>query len=291
MTTDVARIYADFQGVARLKAQARKDAQGALDEVARQFESLLLGEMLKSMRQASLGDGLLDNDQSLFYRDMYDKQLAIHMAESGGMGLTDVIKRQLGGAIPHSKKAAEATPSPSMAKEGVRSFVPAKAAGKAHPTAEFDSPEGFIRTLRPMAEKAAEELGVPAQALLAQAALETGWGRGVIRRTDGASSHNLFNIKADPQWDGDRVIHATLEVETGLPVRKQAAFRAYDSFEQSFQDYVDFLKSNPRYREALQAGGDTGRYLQRLSAAGYATDPGYAEKVMKVAERIPVKNG
>ncbi|HIP53373.1 MAG TPA: flagellar assembly peptidoglycan hydrolase FlgJ [Chromatiales bacterium] len=290
MNTDVARVYTDFEGITRLKSQARDDAGGTLDEVARQFESLLLGQMLKSMRQASLGEGLLDNDQTLFYRDMYDKQLAIHMAESGGIGLAEAIKRQLGGAVPSVNDPGAVEKTDASAKEPGFS-MPTKANDAIRHEPEFKSPEDFIRHLRPLAEKAAAELGVKAGGLLAQAALETGWGKGVIRHADGTSSHNLFNIKADRRWQGARVLHTTLEVEHGIPVRQQAAFRAYDSFDESFRDYVDFLKSNPRYREALQAASDPARYFRHLQEAGYATDPRYAEKVLDVAGKIALKSG
>ncbi|MCP4450224.1 MAG: flagellar assembly peptidoglycan hydrolase FlgJ, partial [Planctomycetes bacterium] len=97
MNTASASLYTDFQGVAELKAKARTDASGSLDQVAKQFESLFTQMMIKSMRQAKLAEGLMDSDQTKFYQDMYDQQLAVHLSEGKGLGLADVIKRQLGG--------------------------------------------------------------------------------------------------------------------------------------------------------------------------------------------------
>jgi flagellar protein FlgJ len=132
--------------------------------------------------------------------------------------------------------------------------------------------------------EAAKRLGLKPQALIAQAALETGWGQHLMRKTDGSPSNNLFGIKADKRWGGDRVSVDTLEFEQGVSVKKRAHFRAYDSLRQSFEDYVSFLQSNPRYREALSATADTGRYFTALQEAGYATDPDYARKIEAVLD-------
>jgi flagellar protein FlgJ len=283
MNTPSASVYTDFQGLASLKGKAQKDSAGSLDEVARQFESLFVQMMVKSMRQASLGEGALDSDQSLFYRDMYDQQLSLHLANSGGLGLTEVIKRQLGGetGAPETKgidlDGYRHRPVP-MAKP-LASVAPPKAGRIDEP--EPASPEEFVRQLWPLAQEAAAKLGQEPHALIAQAALETGWGRHMIRRPDGSSSHNLFNIKADHRWDGERASVDTLEYEQGAAVKKKANFRAYGSYRDSFNDYVEFLRSSPRYQGALdetQGGG----YFAELQKAGYATDPNYAEKISSV---------
>ena len=291
MNTSSASVYTDFQGLAGLKAEARKDSAGSLDEVARQFESLFMQMMLKGMRQASMGEGIMDSDQSLFYRDMYDQQLALHLAESGGLGLAEVIKRQLGGAEGVSAEAKgqslidyrrQAIPLVS-GLPGVKSAQGAGAPSNIE--SEFSSPEEFVQRLLPMAREAAARLGQEPQVLIAQAALETGWGRNAIRSGDGANSHNLFGIKADQRWSGERVTVPTLEFEGGVPVRRQAAFRAYGSFEESFRDYADFIQSNPRYQGAL-AAQDGRAYLAGLQEAGYATDPKYAEKIGDIMGRL-----
>ena len=146
----------------------------------------------------------------------------------------------------------------------------------------FESPEQFVQTLLPLAEKVSKDLGVDPKVLLAQSALETGWGRYLIQRPEGGSSYNLFNIKADTRWDGDKATVGTLEFREGVAQKEQAAFRVYDSYEQSFRDYADFLKSSSRYQEALQQANDPYRYLRGLQDAGYATDPEYADKISRI---------
>lgn len=144
------------------------------------------------------------------------------------------------------------------------------------------SPQAFVQELWPHAERAAARLGIAPEVLLAQSALETGWGRHVIAAGNGASSHNLFGIKADGRWEGPRVQVNTLEYVDGIPEQQRAAFRAYDDPAQSFADYVDFLHQNPRYREALAQAPDAEGYLRGLQAAGYATDPAYADKILAI---------
>ena len=120
--------------------------------------------------------------------------------------------------------------------------------------------------------------------LIAQAALETGWGKAVTRHDDGSSSYNLFNIKADRRWDGPSVTKQTLEYRNGIAGREQAQFRAYDSFADSFNDYVDFITRQPRYQQALQHGGDAATFADELQRAGYATDPAYARKIKRIMD-------
>jgi peptidoglycan hydrolase FlgJ len=289
MTLDMAQVYTDFSGLAALKARAREDREAALDQVTRQFESLFLQMMLKSMRDASFGGGLMDSEQGEFYRDMYDKQLAMDLSGRQGIGLADVLKRQLGGAMatPGEGLSPEdylGTPIPALA---ARSPVPAggdegTAAGRRGP-ARFDgSPESFLGQLWPLAEEAAAQLDLAPEALLAQAALETGWGRHVMQQGRGESSHNLFGIKADSRWQGDRVEVSTLEYRDGVALKTRADFRAYGSYEDSFADYVDFVQRNPRYREALDKTADPEAYFSALQEAGYATDPAYAEKIRRI---------
>src|SRR3569623_1362901 len=144
--------------------------------------------------------------------------------------------------------------------------------------------EECVAAMWPAAQASARELGVDPRVLIAQAALETGWGRAVMQHGDGRSSHNLFGIKAGNNWSGASVNVATLEYRDGLAAKERANFRSYDSYEQSFADYVDFIKSQPRYREALAHGGDARRYLSELQSAGYATDPRYADKIGSILQ-------
>jgi flagellar protein FlgJ len=133
-------------------------------------------------------------------------------------------------------------------------------------------------------QEAAEQLGIDPKALLAQAAIETGWGQHMIHNTSGQNSHNLFGIKADRRWQGDRAIVNTIEFEQGVASTKKAPFRFYDSFADSMQDYVGFVKQNPRYEAAVKQSQSPQNYFSELQKAGYATDPDYANKVIAVFE-------
>ena len=149
----------------------------------------------------------------------------------------------------------------------------------------FESPEQFAAALLPMAENAARRLGVDPRYLVAQAALETGWGASIIQGDNG-SSHNLFGIKAHGGWQGASAETLTTEYYNGQPVKESARFRAYDSFAQSFEDYVDFLQGNGRYQEALKSAENPDRFMSELQKAGYATDPQYASKVNQIARQL-----
>lgn len=296
MSTYPTSVYTDFQGIAELKYQARQDQAGSLEKVAKQFESLFVQMMVKQMRQASFGGGAFDSDRSRFYQEMYDQQISLHLAESGGMGIGAMLRRQLGQQGEPSEKSLSGLDSyrerPVMA--AVRSLpVQAKqhlhAVEKPEATTEqltqsIESPQQFVESLWPSAERAAASIGLPAEALLAQAALETGWGGHVMSAAGDRSSHNLFGIKADQRWAGERVRRETLEYETGVAVRRREAFRAYGSYEESFQDYVAFLKGSPRYAQALANTHDSHAYFSALQQAGYATDPQYAQKILRVMQ-------
>lgn len=294
-----ADVYTDFQGLAKLRAEARSDSPKALREAARQFEALFLQQMLKSMRDASLGEGLMENDQTKHYQGMYDQQLAIELSKGRGLGLAETLMRQLGGQFPAGEEGAPAASggTPGLAGLGEAGRAPAtldriaaRVAPVAAPAPEagasvsseplaWDSPHAFVRALRPHAERSAAALGTRPEVLIAQAALETGWGRAMPRHEDGRPSHNLFGIKADGRWEGDRVAVPTMEFRDGAMQREKASFRSYDSLAAGFEDYVNFLRDNPRYRQALEAAGDGVRYVRELQEAGYATDPEYADKI------------
>ncbi len=309
-----ADVYTDFNGLAKLKNQASKDSKGALQEVAKQFESIFLNNVLKSMREAKLADGAMDNDQSQFYKEMYDQQLAIHLSGKPGVGLADLIVKQLGNedhsdnkkmaledylnrssgsvknmsvapqAVSHKTAKPEDGPITIQPYSGEYGDLPAMSALplKNDEASPISSAEDFVRQLQPYAEKAASELGVEPKVILAQAALETGWGKSVIKNSDGSTSFNLFNIKADKSWQGKQSQVSTLEIEQGVAKKVNAGFRSYGSFQESFQDYVQFIKSNPRYGDALKQVNHAENYMRELQQAGYATDPKYAEKIMSI---------
>ena len=165
--------------------------------------------------------------------------------------------------------------------------VPSVALVKPAKKSLFADARAFVSKLFPMAEKAAAAIGVDPKIILAQAALETGWGKYVMHNENGQASHNLFGIKSSNQWQGDTVNIDTVEVEKGEMVKKKQPFRMYDSFEKSFSDYVDFLNTNPRYNSALKAVENAEEFVNKLQSAGYATDPNYAKKIIRIFKQMP----
>jgi flagellar protein FlgJ len=317
-------VYNDFNGLANLKNQARKESPEALKETAKQFEAIFVANMLKGMRDAKLADGIMDSDQSKFYSEMYDQQLAVHLSGNPGVGLADLIVKQLSHKEPDNdrpadeKLAIENYLNRSAGSSKTLSHYPHAAGKQADNQVDTDNADSqviinaymhdsspldakteiplkndhvlpiqsagdFVRQLQPYAEQAARELGIEPKVLLAQAALETGWGRSVRKNNDGSNTFNLFNIKADKAWQGKQAKVSTLEFEHGVTKKVKAGFRSYASFQESFKDYVAFIKSNPRYGDALKQVGNGNRYLQELQQAGYATDPNYANKVMRIS--------
>jgi flagellar protein FlgJ len=226
---------------------------------------------------------------------MFDQQIALDLSKGGSLGLADMMVRQLsrGGELPDNSAAVAA---PLSMPGALQTPVPAKQPSLAvtHPDSGRDAksaddwrpatPAGFVKELWPHAQRAADELGTTPEVLLAQAALETGWGQHIIRGQDGRNSFNLFGIKADAQWQGARAVTETVEFRDGLMRRERAPFRAYDSLAESFSDYVDFLKTNPRYQEALNQAADAPAFARALSQAGYATDPDYHGKIERILD-------
>ena len=273
--------YADFHGLAQLKAKAGgggASEQEALSEAARQFESIFMKMMLKSMRDTVPESDLINNDKTRFYQSMYDDQISLDLSKRGNLGLANMIVQQLGGAansdqIESGKQLAD--------YRGVAAIHKTQAV--ANKTASnITSPEEFINKMWGYAQSAAEKLGVNPKVLLAQSALETGWGKHVISTRSGQSSHNLFGIKASHGWQGKTVVVPTVEYENGVAVKRSAKFRAYENFQESFNDYVQFLKQNPRYQTALSQVDSNEGFIKGLQKAGYATDPAYAKKIMSI---------
>ena len=311
-STALKQTYTDFSGLNELRAQARVDPQSSLKQVAKQFEGIFIQMMLKSMRDASLGDDIFDSDQSKVYRDMFDKQISLDMANGKGIGIADSLVRQLGKSTPE-KNMSEMLNVQENSKDksllhgnllplpvrrmnsviqgdvkGLSKFELPEIKAIADKT-DFKSAEEFTQYVLPYAEKAANELGVSPLVLIAQAALETGWGKAVTRHTDGSSSFNLFNIKADKRWNGENVIKSTLEYDNGIAKHEKASFRSYDSYADSFTDYVDFLRTNSRYDDALHHQGDDKLFIKDLHKAGYATDPNYSDKVLDILNRDSIQ--
>lgn len=367
--------YTDLNRLHQLKVGEGRDSEANIRKVAQEFESLFLGEMMKAMRAAGdvlADDNFMNTNESKTYRDMYDQQLSITLSQGKGMGMADVLTRQLsqapkpstanpftqeavapltaaeqpaaapvinalqpkvnnvslnsqrddtallnqrrlalpvtaaGRSLAGIGAAAQETLSAGLAQQSnqvqqdwqaARSYPaprqPAiEVAGQAATATaadlnrkQFASPEEFVATMMPMAEQAAKKLGVDPRYLVAQAALETGWGKSIIRSSEGGSSHNLFGIKAHG-WGGASANVTTSEYVQGVKVKEKADFRSYDSFEHSFNDYVSFLQSNGRYSQALQSTANPERFVNELQQAGYATDPNYARKISQIAQKM-----
>ncbi|MHC8412415.1 flagellar assembly peptidoglycan hydrolase FlgJ [Pseudomonas sp. Hz4] len=400
--------YSDLNRLNQLKV-GDKDSDANMRKVAQEFESLFLGEMLKSMRSATdaLGqDNPLNTPAAKQYQEMYDQQLAVSMSrEGGGIGLADVLMRQMSKNKPlapgeaaaasaakqAAAKAAVETPiaagtvatngplsrlngerplwasrsvkSPANAGEGAHhndmalinqrrlalppkladrllaGLVPSASTTAATATAAqnniqmpqstktgagplyngdwlasqtdttssgrlqvygramaqiplapakkaFSSADEFVNTMLPMAKEAAERIGVDPRYLVAQAALETGWGKSVMRAQDGSSSHNLFGIKASSSWKGESARAITSEFRNGEMVKETAQFRSYGSYKDSFHDLVTLLQTNNRYQDVVKSADNPEQFVRELQKAGYATDPDYASKISQIAKQM-----
>ena len=298
-----ASVYTDLQGLNTLRNSITdENSEKTLRFAAEQFEAIFLQMMMKSAHGESDEEGLFDSQQTEFYQDWHDKQLSIDLASGKGVGIAEMLIKQLQGAQQHSdqsvlntnintEKPAPAFPivesSPLTNGEIPKSSAVDKISVKEE--IKLGTPQAFVQHLWPMAKDAAEKLGVAPEVILAQAALETGWGKKITHDMSGTSSHNLFNIKADGRWNGEQATVSTLEYRDGVAVRERANFRAYESFEDSFSDYVDFMKQSPRYQAALDVAADAEAFTRELSQAGYATDPNYASKIMRIAGGEPLQ--
>jgi flagellar protein FlgJ len=275
-------FFADPQALASLKQDAKAQDPTALKEAAKQFESLFTQMLLKSMREANKsfgGDSLFGSDQADFYQDMFDNQMALHLSKGKGLGLADMLIRQLAGGVNGAQQTATGETQVGASSSTTQ---PSSPSHQPITTSKAD----FVRKFLPHAKAAARELGVDPHALLAQAALETGWGRSVPHNANGECSYNFFGIKATGRWSGNTVSVPTIEFEEGLPVRKAERFRAYGSPSDSFRDYAALIRNNPRYEQVLGCGDDVASFASALQEGGYATDPNYAKKIVSVAREL-----
>jgi flagellar protein FlgJ len=257
-----------------LRARASSDPKAAIKAAAKQFEAMFMQQLMKSMRESSMSTGMLDNSGTQMGTEMLDTQFANKMTGLPG-GLGDIIAKQLerqmtGAAATQALPAANAAGAPTGANAG-------SAASSISPTQEE-----FLRSHQTSALGAQQESGIPASFMIAQAAHESGWGKHEIRNADGSSSYNLFGIKAGAGWKGKVAQITTTEVIDGEPRKVVANFRAYSSYDESFRDYAQLMKDNPRYAKVIAAGNDVQGFAQGLQRAGYATDPAYADKLTRV---------
>ncbi|HMN76530.1 MAG TPA: flagellar assembly peptidoglycan hydrolase FlgJ [Burkholderiaceae bacterium] len=258
-----------------LRARAASDPRGAVKDAARQFEAIFMQELMKSMRTASLSSGLLDNAGTKLGSEMLDTQFAAQMTGMPG-GLSELIARQLERQIGTPQNAAPAAAALPVAP-GARAADFSALNGRQRQAA-------FVQTHRQAAQAAEEQTGIPASFMLAQAAHESGWGQRPIRNADGSSANNLFGIKAGAGWKGAVAEVVTTEFVDGKPKQLVQRFRAYASAEESFRDYARLMTQNSRYSQVLASGGDAKRFAQGLQAAGYATDPAYADKLARIID-------
>jgi len=257
--TSAASTYTDVKGLAALKRDP--NSPEAVSAVAKQVEALFLQMMLKSMRDATSAEETNSNEMGM-YQDMFDKQVALSISQHADLGISRLLKRQLAGK-----------PAPAAPK--LTSGVPT--ASTSAPT-----PAEFVHRMLPPIQRAAGALGVDPMGMLAQAALETGWGQRMPHNADGSPSHNMFGIKAGDEWAGARASADTMEVANGVATPRRTAFRAYGSIEESVNDFANLLKNSPRYRDVIAAGGDAGAYIAGMGKSGYATDPEYANKLNQI---------
>ncbi|MGN6702269.1 MAG: flagellar assembly peptidoglycan hydrolase FlgJ [Burkholderiaceae bacterium] len=293
------RLATDVKGFDALRAAARQQSPEALKATAKQFEGLFMNMVMKSMRDATPQDGVFDSQQSRMFTSMLDQQISQSMAERG-VGLADVLIRQLS-TLPGVKDADGKTVQDDGLPEGVRALIDApdkaidpastmarKAARAASGASSAHRPahvQAFTQRLAGQAEEASRSTGIPAKFMLAQAALESGWGKHEIRGPGGATSHNLFAIKAGKDWNGKTVDAVTTEYVNGRPQTRIEKFRAYDSYADAFRDYGRLLRSNPRYDAVLANAQDATGFARGLQRAGYATDPHYAAKLTRIIQQ------
>jgi flagellar protein FlgJ len=318
MTTRIAdaQNFLDVNGLNSIRQDAKSgdkaSKKDALEQAAKQFEAIFMQMLMKSMRKAQEvleSDSPFNSESTKFYRDMHDQQMSLELSNNGALGLSELIVRQLGGDsenfTPHnilrsdgnldsrgSLRISEpallsniSTVNDSSAHQGsskdrqTNGSIAAQAASMMQsPT--FEQPKDFVSALTADAKRVQDKINVPFEVVIAQAALETGWGQKIIKTNSGESSNNLFNIKADSRWAGEKTHKETLEFENGAMVKKREPFRVYESIGQSVDDYLNLLTKSERYQGALENSANVEQFLHNLQSAGYATDPDYAKKII-----------
>ncbi|MFZ1180347.1 MAG: flagellar assembly peptidoglycan hydrolase FlgJ [Herbaspirillum sp.] len=296
-------LAVDIKSLNALRSSAAQRSPEALKGAAKQFEALFLNMMLKSMRDVVPQDGMFESQQTKLFTSMLDQQLSQNMAQRG-IGLADMLVRQLSRSLnqsfPSENDAAERLPLDIPLARGLSDLYRARSLGDIANRAYDSGSQGsrrdknqqrpahvaaFHNRLWADAEAASRVTGIPAKFMLAQAALETGWGKREIRTRDGSSAHNLFGIKATGNWTGRVTEATTIEYINGVPQRRVEKFRAYDSYAEAFRDYANFLKNNPRYEKVLANARDADGFALGLQRAGYATDPHYAAKLSSIIRK------
>jgi len=273
-------LAADARSLSALKLQAgQQSTPESIKEAAKQFESLFMRELIKSMREATMKSGLMDSPGGDLGADLLDQQFAVQMSGQPG-GLSDLIAQQLSrqmGVAPAEGTAAPIKSAP------IAQVTPASAdtGTNTSPSVPSVRQAGFVQRHTEAAAKVAASSGIPASFMIGQAGHETGWGKHEIRMKGGEPSFNLFGIKADAKWKGQVAEVTTTEYVNGQPQKTVARFRAYSSYEESFKDYARLISDSPRYAQARQQTSSVTAFATGLQRAGYATDPAYASKLSR----------
>ena len=302
-----AKLALDTNSLNGLRQSAKDGSPAALKEAATQFEAMFINMMMKSMRDATPQEGLMDNQQTKTFTTMLDQQMSQNLAKRG-VGLADVLVRQLSAqqmgqqalaigadgvsagaaagaagmkGLPTAMNAAAMYQNGAAAAQGATKAPPLPATLENGRT-QAPHVRAFQEKLHEHAHAAEQSTGIPAKFMLGQAALETGWGKRMIKNADGTSSNNLFGIKAGPSWKGKVALATTTEYVNGKPQTRVEKFRAYDSPADSFRDYAKLIANNPRYEKVIASGGDAEAFAKGLQRAGYATDPNYAAKLTRL---------
>lgn len=322
--SDISQRFAlDVQGFDAMRAQAGTSPQQALKSTAKQFDAVFMQMMLKSMREATPQDGILDSNDSKQYQSMLDQQLSQQLS-SKGVGVANALITQLSrnagvdlgaggaggaGTIPGGQAiggmlggGASNPGDAAMMNALARAYANAHAngalaAGKGYSAQSALTPplrgsgasrkvDAFVNKMAAPAQAASAATGIPARFIVGQAALESGWGKGEIKNADGSPSHNVFGIKATSDWTGKTVSAVTTEYVHGKAQRVVQKFRAYDSYADAMTDYANMLRDNPRYASVLSTSHDAASFAHGMQKAGYATDPHYAKKLISIMQQM-----
>ncbi|PMS22487.1 flagellar assembly peptidoglycan hydrolase FlgJ [Trinickia dabaoshanensis] len=323
--SDVSQRFAlDVQGFDALRAQAGADPQKALKSTAKQFDAVFIQMMLKSMRDATPADGILDSNDGKQYQSMLDQQLSQQLS-SKGVGVADALIKQLSRNLGGAEANAGAGGASSGALGGLlgggsaadasgnegdaammgalaRAYSNAQANGALaagrgytaqsaltppmHGKGESPKVDAFVEKMAAPAQAASAATGIPARFIVGQAALETGWGKGEIKNSDGSPSHNVFGIKATSDWTGKTVATVTTEYIHGVAHKVVEKFRSYSSYAEAMTDYASMLRDNPRYASVLSTSHDAASFAHGMQKAGYATDPHYAKKLISIMKQM-----
>ncbi len=276
-------LSVDSRELDALRLQARQAPDKALVKAAKQFEAVFMNMMLKSMREATPQEGMFDNEQTKMFTSMLDQQLSQNVGGSKGIGLADMMVKQLSRQANLNEQTTE---TPAVLLMPVIEAAPLQKNSAVPSAYNSNVQHDFVQRMLPHAKIASLETGLPAHQMIGQAALESGWGRREILMADGSNSYNLFGIKAGADWKGKVAEVQTTEYSNGVASKPKEKFRAYDSYADAFRDYARLLSETPRYSKVLEQGESVQGFAQALQNAGYATDPKYADKLVQVIGKV-----